>query len=84
MKNKTLRSILIVVVVILVILIDFPILSNVKKSIFGRDVTANLGLDLSGGMQVVLQAPEGYQNRTQETLQVASSILENRCERSGR
>ena len=74
MKNKTLRSILIVFVVILVILIDFPILSNVKKSIFGRDVTAQLGLDLRGGMQVVLQAPEGYQI-DQETLQVASSIL---------
>ena len=82
MKNKTLRSILIVFVVILVILIDFPILSNVKKSIFGRDVTAQLGLDLRGGMQVVLQAPEGYQI-DQETLQVASSILENRANALG-
>ena len=82
MKNKTLRSILIVVVVILVILIDFPILSNVKQSIFKRDVTAQLGLDLRGGMQVVLQAPEGYQI-DQETLQVASSILENRANALG-
>jgi len=82
MKNKTLRNILIVVVVILVILIDFPILSNVKQSIFKRDLTAQLGLDLRGGMQVVLQAPEGYQI-DQETLQVASSILENRANALG-
>ena len=82
MKNKTLRSILIVVVVILVILIDFPILSDVKQSIFKRDVIAQLGLDLRGGMQVVLQAPEGYQI-DQETLQVASSILENRANALG-
>jgi preprotein translocase subunit SecD len=82
MKNKTLRNILIVVVVILVILIDFPILSNVKQSIFKRDLTAQLGLDLRGGMQVVLQAPEGYQI-DQETLQVAASILENRANALG-
>ncbi|MDK2981848.1 MAG: preprotein translocase subunit SecD [Chloroflexota bacterium] len=82
MKNKALRNILIIVVVILVILIDFPILSNVKQSIFKRDVTAELGLDLRGGMQVVLQAPEGYQI-DQETLQVAASILENRANALG-
>ncbi|BBB48610.1 protein translocase subunit SecD [Pelolinea submarina] len=82
MKNKALRNILIIVVVILVILIDFPILGNVKQKIFNRDVTAQLGLDLRGGMQVVLQAPEGYQI-DQETLQVASSILENRANALG-
>ena len=82
MKNKTLRNILIVVVVILVILIDFPILRNVKQGIFKRDLTTQLGLDLRGGMQVVLQAPEGYQI-DQETLQVAASILENRANALG-
>ena len=41
-----------------------------NKVFLNADVTAQLGLDLRGGMQVVLQAPEGYQI-DQETLQVA-------------
>ena len=41
-----------------------------------------LGLDLRGGMQVVLQAPEGYQI-DQDTLQVAATILENRANALG-
>jgi preprotein translocase subunit SecD len=70
------------VILIVVVIIDFPILTNFKESIFGRRLDPNLGLDLRGGMQVVMQAPEGYQI-TQETLEVASTILENRSNALG-
>jgi len=82
MRNRSLRLLLIFVILIVVVIIDFPILTNFKESIFGRRLDPNLGLDLRGGMQVVMQAPEGYQI-TQETLQVASSILENRSNALG-
>lgn len=82
MKNKTLRAILIIAIVVFVILIDFPILSDLKQTVFKREISPVLGLDLRGGMQVVLQAPEGYRI-DQETLQAASTILENRANALG-
>ena len=82
MRNRTLRMLVIFFVLLLVIIIDFPILNKYKQSIFGRPLEPNLGLDLRGGMQVVLQAPEGYQI-TGETLQVAASILEKRSNALG-
>lgn len=82
MKNKTLRNTFIIVIVLLVILIDFPILDSFKEKIFKREISPVLGLDLRGGMQVVLQAPEGYEI-DQETLQVAASILESRANALG-
>ncbi len=82
MRNRSLRLLLIFVILIVVVIIDFPILTNFKESIFGRRLDPNLGLDLRGGMQVVMQAPEGYQI-TQETLEVASTILENRSNALG-
>ena len=82
MRNRFFRILLIIFILIVVIFIDFPILTEIKQSIFGRSVSPNLGLDLRGGMQVVLQAPEGYQI-DQQTLQVASTILENRSNALG-
>ena len=82
MRNKLLRVILIFVILIVVILIDFPVLLDIKENIFKRKIEPVLGLDLRGGMQVVLQAPEGY-TIDQETLQVASTILENRSNALG-
>lgn len=82
MRNRTLRLLLILAILIVVVIIDFPILTEFKESVFGRRLDPNLGLDLRGGMQVVMQAPEGYQI-TQETLQVASTILENRSNALG-
>lgn len=82
MRNRSLRLFLILLILIVVVIIDFPVLTNLKKSIFGRQLNPNLGLDLRGGMQVVMQAPEGYQI-TQETLEVASTILENRSNALG-
>ncbi len=82
MKNKSLITILIIVIVILALLVDLPVLKDAKQNLFKRDLSAQLGLDLRGGMQVVLQAPEGYAI-DQETLEVASSILENRANALG-
>lgn len=82
MRNRTLRLLLILVILIVVVIIDFPILSNLKETIFNRPLNPNLGLDLRGGMQVVMQAPEGYEITT-ETLQVAATILENRSNALG-
>jgi preprotein translocase subunit SecD len=82
MRNKYFRILLILVILIVVIIIDFPVLSSLKESIFKRKISPVLGLDLRGGMQVVLQAPKGY-NIDQETLQVAANILENRSNALG-
>jgi preprotein translocase subunit SecD len=82
MRNKSLRKILIVIIILVVIVIDFPVMDSVKEKVFKREISPVLGLDLRGGMQVVLQAPEGYEI-DQETLQVAASILENRANALG-
>jgi len=66
----------------MVILIVFPGFDGVRSNIFKRKIEPVLGLDLRGGMQVVLQSPEGY-DIDQETLQVASTILENRSNALG-
>jgi len=82
MKNKLLRVLLILAILLVVIIVDFPILKDLKSNVFKKEVSAVLGLDLRGGMQVVLQAPEGY-SIDQETLQVAATILENRSNALG-
>ena len=82
MRNRLLRILLILVILVVVIIVDFPVLTDLKTNIFKRDVSPVLGLDLRGGMQVVLQAPEGY-SIDQETLQVAATILENRSNALG-
>lgn len=82
MRNKLLRILLILVILVVVIIVDFPVLTDLKTNIFKRAVSPVLGLDLRGGMQVVLQAPEGY-SIDQETLQVAATILENRSNALG-
>ena len=82
MRNKLLRILLILAILMVVVIIDFPVLKDLKTNIFKRDVSPVLGLDLRGGLQVVLQAPKGY-NIDQETLQVAATILENRSNALG-
>ena len=63
-------------------LITFPVFDELKIKLFKRKVEPVLGLDLRGGMQVVLQAPEEY-DIDQETLQVVSTIFENRSNALG-
>jgi len=82
MRNKWLYKLLFLIMICLVILIVFPGFDDFKFKIFKRKFEPVLGLDLRGGMQVVLQAPEGY-DIDQETLQVASTILENRSNALG-
>lgn len=62
----------------MVVAIDAPVLSALKKSIFKRDFVPSLGLDLRGGMQVILQAPAGF-NIDQQVLQETTKILEDRA-----
>jgi preprotein translocase subunit SecD len=78
MSRKSLNLIIIIALVILVILIDFPILSQVKKDLFKRELNPVLGLDLRGGMQVIMQAPAGF-NIDRQLLEETSKILEDRA-----
>ena len=82
MGNNRIRIALILVVFIITILINFPILLEIKQNIFSRSLAPILGLDLRGGMQVLLESPEGYIIEP-GTLQVAASILENRSNALG-
>jgi len=76
------RLLVIFILLIIITIIDFPVLSDLKTRVFNRELNPVLGLDLRGGMQVLLQAPEDYPI-DQQTLQVASSILENRSNALG-
>jgi len=82
MKSTTARILTILLVVGIAIVIDFPILTELKQSIFRREISPELGLDLEGGMQVLLESPEGYEINT-EILHIASKILENRSNALG-
>lgn len=82
MDRRILNFLIIISLIIVVVLIDFPFLSNLKRELFKRDLNPVLGLDLRGGMQVILQVPEGY-TIDQESLQVASKILESRANALG-
>ena len=76
------RLLIIFLLLIIIIIIDFPVFSETKTKIFQRELNPVLGLDLRGGMQVLLQAPDDYPI-DQQTLQVASTILESRSNALG-
>ena len=78
MSRKTINLLLILVLVVLVVFIDFPLAKDFKKNIFKRDLDPVLGLDLRGGMQVILQAPAGFKIDAQ-LLQETAKILEGRA-----
>jgi preprotein translocase subunit SecD len=85
----TSRIILIVVITALSAWIDFNSELNVVnpingQTLWGRDVNPRLGLDLRGGLQVVLEAdlPEGT-NITKDQMETARLILENRTNALG-
>ena len=82
MNRRIINLLIIIAIVIVVILIDFHFLTTFKSGLFKRELTPILGLDLRGGMQVILQAPEGY-SIDPESLQVAAKILENRSNALG-
>lgn len=82
MQNKQLSIMIIIIILLLSVFIDFPVFIELKHKVFNRNFSPELGLDLQGGMQVLLQAPQGYEI-DQETLIVTSSILENRSNALG-
>ena len=82
MRNKWFYWLILLILICADILIAFPVFDDLKTNVFNRKIEPVLGLDLRGGMQVVLQAPEGY-DIDQETFQVASTILENRSNALG-
>lgn len=77
MKRRYTNLILILVLLAAVIWIDLPSTSQIP--LINKSISTVLGLDLRGGMQVILKAdlPEGSEI-TSESLQVARQILENR------
>lgn len=82
MSRRTINLLLILVLVLLVVFIDFPLAKDFKKSLLKRDLDPVLGLDLRGGMQVILQAPPGFNIDTQ-LLQETAKILEGRANAYG-
>ena len=89
MRNLTSRLILIAVIVALAAWIDFStelIIPNpiTDQPLWRRDVSPRLGLDLRGGLQVVLEAdlPEGT-TITADQMETARLILENRTNALG-
>ncbi|PKO09308.1 MAG: protein translocase subunit SecD [Chloroflexi bacterium HGW-Chloroflexi-2] len=77
MKRRYTNLILILVLLAAVIWIDLPSTSQIP--LINKSISTVLGLDLRGGMQVILKAdlPEDSEI-TSESLQVARQILENR------
>jgi len=89
MRNLTTRVILIVIIVALAAWVDFSqelIIPNpfTLETLWSRDVSPKLGLDLRGGLQVVLEAdlPEGT-TISSEQMETARLILENRTNALG-
>ncbi|NTW44256.1 MAG: protein translocase subunit SecD [Anaerolineaceae bacterium] len=77
MKRRYTNLILIIVLLAAVIWVDLP--STTKIPFTEKTIATVLGLDLRGGMQVILKAeiPEGTQVAS-DSLQIAKQILENR------
>ena len=89
MRNTTTRLILIAVIVAISAWIDFSSELTIPnpftdQTLWRRDVTPRLGLDLRGGLQVVLEAdlPEGT-SITADQMETARLILENRTNALG-
>lgn len=89
MKNLNSRIVLIVLIVALAAWIDFSQEIRIENPFtqqtwWSRDVSPKLGLDLRGGLQVVLEAdlPEGTDIGKDE-MEIARLILENRTNALG-
>lgn len=90
-RNLTDRIILIVVVIALALLVDFSHeinipnpLSNSNEMLFSRNVEPRLGLDLQGGLQVLLEADiPATQSIDSDSLEVARQIVQQRTDALG-
>src|SRR5512134_1431396 len=89
-RNLYTRLVLIVIVAALAIWVDvsdeiqLPNPLDTETTLFSRNVTPRLGLDLQGGLQVLLEAdlPEGTPVEAQ-AMETARSIVENRTNALG-
>jgi len=82
MQRKYIFLIVILLLALVAILVDVPNPPQFLNSLMGRDVQPVLGLDLRGGIQVLLQPSSGFQ-ATSQNLQDASKILDNRSNALG-
>jgi preprotein translocase subunit SecD len=79
MNQRYLNIILIVLLVAVVVWIDLPSNPGIKIGEFSRTLDTSLGLDLRGGMQVLLEADLPADTAiAAEDLETAKQILENR------
>ncbi|MEN6580024.1 MAG: protein translocase subunit SecD [Anaerolineaceae bacterium] len=81
MDRRYVNLILIFILVIGIIWVDLPRAEGekeIKIGNFERSLNPVLGLDLRGGMQVLLSPPEGI-SATRQDLEDTSKILENRA-----
>ena len=78
MNRRYVNLIIILVLLAAVIWIDLPSTTNIP--LINRSVATVLGLDLQGGMQVILKAdiPEDSEANTADQLQVSRQLLEIR------
>lgn len=79
MNQRYLNIILIVLLIAVVVWIDLPSNPGIKIGEFSRTLDTSLGLDLRGGMQVLLEADLPADTAiAAEDLDTAKQILENR------
>ncbi|MHB0988505.1 MAG: protein translocase subunit SecD [Bellilinea sp.] len=82
MNRRYVNLIIILLLLALSIWIDLPSNPGIKLGSFERSLETVLGLDLRGGMQVILSVPAEIAV-TQQNLQDAAQILENRSNALG-
>ncbi len=78
MRDRVVRIIIIIILLAIGIWINFPNNNGIKIGEFERSLDVVQGLDLQGGLQILLEVPEGFE-ATSEDLEVARQILENRA-----
>lgn len=82
MNCRTVNWIIILLLLVLAIWADLPNNPGIHVGNINKDIKTVLGLDLRGGMQVILSVPEDVAV-TQQNLQDAAIILENRSNALG-
>jgi preprotein translocase subunit SecD len=82
MNRRITNLIIILLLLALSIWADLPNNSGIHIGSISKDIKTVLGMDLRGGMQVILSVPENV-TVTQQNLQDAAIILENRSNALG-
>ncbi len=77
MRRHRIMLVFILLLIAIVVVLNLPKQPGIITSIFKREIKPVLGLDLTGGVQVLLSPPAGFQY-TAENLKDAKQILENR------